>query len=499
MVRTSSRRIAEPLVLLFFAGFLLFPYLVLLLKFGSVAAMESDDLWWALKNSCEQAFGSAVGALALGAFFCVGLCSLENFLFRRRLSWIFPTFQFLVILPSFMPPLVVLLTLFAVIDPFPIGMVGVIFAHTVMNAGMVALMLRSVMKTKLLSLMELSFVEGASSWQFLRSSVGWIRRDLFSIFFFVFTLCFCSFSVPLTLGGGRSTTLEILIYEKLRISGDWGQALSLSLLQLLIVFIFSLVPLKATRKIFGRGEMLPMFQGWFSMTAVVFAAFGGIGAFCWYSLDGWSHVFEVRGLWPQVLETIPASLALGFGVGFCLIFLLLFSSFVGHQPLLRKMMMGIVSPSTSLVGFSLLFMFENDGVWGQAKWTLGFSYLILTTLYRWGWDQELTGLQDQVVVAETLGASRWRIFRDILLPQLIRPGALMAGVGCVWAMGDFSLGKILLSQDVTLAMLVETLMSSYRIEAAMALMGLVLLMGFFGFLAFWGMGYVARRILVAKI
>ena len=84
-------------------------------------------------------------------------------------------------------------------------------------------------------------------------------------------------------------------------------------------------------------------------------------------------------------------------------------------------------------------------------------------------------------------------FYQVTFPQVIAPAARLSGIGALWALGDFSLGKILIAKDVTLALLIETLMSSYRIEAAMALMGILTLMGFLIYFTFWGMAYVAHR------
>ena len=52
---------------------------------------------------------------------------------------------------------------------------------------------------------------------------------------FVFVLCFNSFAVVLSLGGGpQSTTLEVAIYQALKYDFNIPEALSLAWLQLLI-------------------------------------------------------------------------------------------------------------------------------------------------------------------------------------------------------------------------------------------------------------------------
>ncbi len=62
-----------------------------------------------------------------------------------------------------------------------------------------------------------------------------IRQGLPSLFLMIFTLCFASFAVVLTLGGGpRATTIEVLIFQALRFDFDLATAITLSLVQLLI-------------------------------------------------------------------------------------------------------------------------------------------------------------------------------------------------------------------------------------------------------------------------
>src|SRR3546814_17457526 len=48
-------------------------------------------------------------------------------------------------------------------------------------------------------------------------------------------LCFTSFAVVLTLGGGpKATTLEVAVYQALRFDFDLGRAVTLALVQLLL-------------------------------------------------------------------------------------------------------------------------------------------------------------------------------------------------------------------------------------------------------------------------
>ncbi len=453
------------------------------------------ELWWALENSFDQALWSALGAVAMGLWLTQGFFQLHRYL----KPWQSKTFEVLLILPSLLPPLFILLLTMNFVDPFPVGMIGVVLIHILMNAGLVSLLLKNLIESKMRPLIEGADVEGASRWQLGRALFGMAKRDLASIFLFVFVLCFSSFSIPLVAGGGRATTLEILIYEKIRISGDWGQGLGLAFIQLAIILCLAYLPFQSRRKLFGRNEALPLLKSRSGALALVLYTVAPLIYFVVQNILGWSQVFRIPGLWEQAVSVLPFSLFFGLAVGFVTALLLLLSAWVSPFPLLNRWISGVVSPSTALLGFSLLFFISNEEPYSQIKWVIGFSYLIFSTLYRWGWDQELSGLNDQIQVAETMGASRALIFVDILLPQLLKPLGQAAGIASFWAIGDFALGKILMGRPASLSLLIESLLSSYRLQSALALMGLLILLGALSFLFFWGLAYVCRRALEQKI
>ncbi|MEZ0393072.1 MAG: ABC transporter permease subunit [Pseudobdellovibrionaceae bacterium] len=481
----------------FFLIFLFFPYGILLSKFSLALQLDVPELWWAFKNSTLQALMSSVGSFFAGLFLLLGFFQVQRASFYRL--WMTRPLEVLLLLPNFLPPLFILLVLLSLVQPFPTGIPGVVLVHIMMNAGLVALLLKSLIENKLRPLVEAAYMEGSGQWRFFQASFGMLRRDLFAIFLFVFILCFCSFSVPLIAGGGKATTLEILIYEKIRISGAWGEALSLSFIQMLLILLLSSVPFQARKNLFSSQNPLPMLKSRVGMVLLFLYCFGLIFYFLSQSLKGWLQVFAVQGLWQAALELLPFSLMFGLSVGGLVAFLLLLTAWGAPDEKLHRLISGMVSPSTALMGFSLLFFISNESPWVEIKWALGFAYLIFSTLYRWGWDQKLSGLRDQIQVANLLGASRHLIFTDILLPQLLNPLAWIASVASLWALGDFALGKIVMGRDASLSLLIETLMSSYRLPAAHALMGLLLVMGCLCFLFFWGIAYVSRRALAEKI
>ncbi|HWU41966.1 MAG TPA: ABC transporter permease subunit, partial [Bdellovibrio sp.] len=225
--------------------FLLFPFLFLLTQFRLQGFSEWSELRWAFKNSFLQAFFSALMSLFFGVWAALGLLSFSQNSRRRYWRMIL---EVLCLLPNFLPPIFILLATLNVVDPFPMGVTGIVLIHTLMNFGLVAVLLSGIIENKIGGVIELAYVEGASRFQFLtRGFFPMIKKDLWLLGLFVFVICFGSFSVPLIVGGGKGTTIEVLIYEKIRLSNDWGGAVVLAILQSVFIFSLSLI---ASR---GRG------------------------------------------------------------------------------------------------------------------------------------------------------------------------------------------------------------------------------------------------------
>ena len=69
-----------------------------------------------------------------------------------------------------------------------------------------------------------------------------IRGQLPALALLIFTLCFTSFAIVMTLGGGpRATTIEVAIYQAIRFDYDIPQALTLACIQLSICLLLTLL------------------------------------------------------------------------------------------------------------------------------------------------------------------------------------------------------------------------------------------------------------------
>ncbi|WP_288373358.1 ABC transporter permease subunit, partial [uncultured Marinobacter sp.] len=114
------------------------------------------------------------------------------------------------------------------------GLNGILLAHVFFNAPLAARILLQALESVPAPRLRVASQLGLSGWWLWRT-VRWpaLRPVLPGVSALVFTLCFTSFAIIMTLGGGpRATTLEVAIYQALRFEFDFGQAAILATIQL---------------------------------------------------------------------------------------------------------------------------------------------------------------------------------------------------------------------------------------------------------------------------
>ncbi|HEU4518025.1 MAG TPA: thiamine/thiamine pyrophosphate ABC transporter permease ThiP [Microvirga sp.] len=128
------------------------------------------------------------------------------------------------------------------------GWPGILFAHVLLNAPFVARVMLDALGTVPAEHWRLAQALGFGPLAVARH-LDWpvLRAELAGVASLVFLLCFTSFAIVLTLGGGRAT-LEVAIYEALRVDLDYGRAAWLGLLQVAICLCVAL----ALGRLFAR-------------------------------------------------------------------------------------------------------------------------------------------------------------------------------------------------------------------------------------------------------
>jgi thiamine transport system permease protein len=154
---------------------------------------------------------------------------------------------------------------------------------------------------------------------------------------------------------------------------------------------------------------------------------------------------------------------------------------------------GYIAPSTALTCFGLLVYFPADFYWSYIKIPLAFLLLSLPSLYRLGWGEKLKSLDPQIQIARSLGAGSFQILKKITWPQMKSHSRFMSGLVATWVCGDFAISRILSTRDFTLGLIVESLMTSYRLSLASLLSLLLILASGLCFFIVLGLDYVDNR------
>jgi len=129
------------------------------------------------------------------------------------------------------------------------GLGGILTAHVYLNASFAAISMLKALESIPITQYRLSKSLALTPWQRFRY-IEWttLKSSIWPIASTIFLLCFSSFAIVLLLGGSPAyNTLEVAIYEAVRVDFDIPYALHLALIQLMISVI--LVVLASTARV----------------------------------------------------------------------------------------------------------------------------------------------------------------------------------------------------------------------------------------------------------
>ena len=463
-----------------FSFFLLSPFFILLFKVGALSSVSFEEVGSALKVTVLQSFASAAVSFIFGLWGALGFRSVRSLKKRQAL-------EILALLPTLLPSLFVVLSFVNGTSFY--GLWAIVAVHSLMNIGLVSVLIFHLIESQLGGWATRAYLEGSSQWYFFRKVVlTYLYKDFLLIFMAVFAFCFTSFTVPLLLGGVEFLTLETLIYEKIKISGLWGEAMTLSLIEsFFLIFFLIFVKTKFSFPETGSRFSAPFLK----MRSGVFLILG-ISLLVLLSnpitlIEGFGKVggIPLRG---SVLWTLLIGLLVG-GASFLLLSFMSFLSWRQgvRETFFQKFLYIYIAPSAAILGFSGLLMAQGGSFFFLI---LALSLSFFPPLYRLKADSVLNTLEPQVSMAHLLGASEFFIFRSLIWPQTLKPFCFLAGLAAFWACGDFALSTILLETQTPLSLLVENLLSRYRLEEAMVISWIMLLVGLFCFFCWRTLGHV---------
>lgn len=444
-------------ILLFFVS----PYLIFSFYFKPTFSIESAELYWALQNSVQQAAAAAALCILLALPMSLGWLSCPT-KFRRLLAQ-------LLILPQIFPVLFSVLIAFQVWSPFPLGTVGVVFVYVLINLGLATLLVGQSILQRAGANSVVAEVFGIRRWSYYRR-VLWplLRGDLMVHFLLMFVFCFASLSVPLVAGGGKSTNLELLIFEKIFIDFDWSAAFSLSLMQTLIILLLSLtlrkVPSESISASSSRcGRYLRWRWGLLPVALYLICYLGGYGYGLLQGLVHLAFVTQHLGVFMEAVYNTLWMLALYLLFNFFLLYFWVYDYVLNKKSHWAR---HLISPSTAVVGLAFFLLLPPQSQYDAFKLVLALSLLIFPLLFKLFLEQPLLNIKPQLETAEIYGLKPTVVIYEVIFTQLRRPFFLWLAFLILWFVSDYATSRSVGIQSETLGLLTQGFLGSYRLPLA---------------------------------
>ncbi len=386
------------------------------------------------------------------------------------------------------------------------GMGGILLAHVFFNLPLAVRLLLRPLEAIPGESWRLAAQLGFGPWQIWRwIEVPVLRRSLPSAAALIFLLCAGSFTIVLALGGGpRATTLEVALYEALRLDFDPRRAALLALLQSLLcllvgALVFRLTPPSLPLSLGPNRLVRRPDTGFWSLRLLDGLTLGLATLFVGLPLLG-LLVAGVRGPVGRVLSDPALWYALGNSL---LLVLLAAPTAVGlalalllgarHLPdQLRRLAAGLGSLPLALppivigTGWFILVRPLVFGPWVATLLTAALAAMMTLpyAVRALGPAVSAAAAQHDRLCA-ALGLRGWQRFWLIDLPVLRRPLATAFALAAALTLGDF--GAVALfgaAETAALPLLLFSRMGSYRFDEA-AVIALFLLL--VGLSIFWGL------------
>ncbi len=467
---------------------LLTPFLIFLFQLDSLSLPKDMRFVPVIGWTFFQAITSTIIIIFLSLLGASGLISLSS----KKYYFFIEAF---VIIPSLLPPLVLVISVANFIElfrPFPFGLMTLIFFQVLTYMGLCSVVFARIFKSEIASLSEWAYIHGLSSWKFLKViSRTILKKDLKVLIVLIFVSVFTSLSLPLLTAGGKAISLEFFIYEKLKNPSLWPVASALILIQALFIFYIYIQAFSHSLSSsfhFHSGKIYLIPKKIFLIISFFPSVISLTGLF--FISNFKKNFYQLLELSPLLWESFFSSLLIGLGVGFFVLLFFIMMSLSFQSLIFRKFVVAYMYPGVTLLGFVFLTIpfYSKEVV--LIKWILGLSLLLFPIVYRLRGELALEKLKDQVEVARLLGGGWFFIFRRILWPQSRSTFFLCSGIAAFLACGDFAYSLIVSQGHWNLALFTYDLFSSYRLDLAILGSWLLLFLSFFVLLFWMGVAFV---------
>lgn len=390
------------------------------------------------------------------------------------------------------------------------GLGGILVAHVFFNLPLAVRLLLPAWQTVPAESWRLAAQLGMTSGHIFRLIEGpLLRRALPQIAATIFMLCFVSFAIVLTLGGGpRASTLEVAIFQAIRFDADLPRAGLLAVLELVLCLIAGIFCRSLTQRMdfaagFGRPgwrhdaatRSARICDGIWIVLAVFFVGLPELALLA----DGLLG-FTIDLPWPAIGRAALLGLSISLIAGAGATFFGFVLAAAGHQPSSRRAGLFIrlmrslqalagllplaMSPMVLGIGFYLLVTdYTDSDLWsviGIILLNIAMAIPFCLALLMPAVDRNLQQHDRLCRELGIVGVNRFRLVDwPSLRPQIATAFALATSLG----LGDLIGISLFGNPDLrTLSMLLYEQLSAYRMDqaAATALILLLLVLGVYG-------------------
>ena len=310
-----------------------------------------------------------------------------------------------------------------------------------------------------------------------------LRSVLPGVLLVVFLVCLTSFAVALTMGGGpRCTTLELAIYQAVRLDFDLGKAALLALTQLGLGLSAALLAFRFGLPTAGFGAGLdrverrweaarPSLLIWDALLITLGALFLLL-PLSMVVLNGAAGLLTLPGnVWSAAVRSVAVALV---ATGVTLALSGAIAAFVVRHkaPLAGGLGMLGIAASPLVIGTGLFIVIHplaDPALFALPITALVNALMALPFALRALVPALTTVEADFGRLADSLGMVGWARLRHLWLPRLRRPLGFSAGLTAALSMGDLGVVTLFSAPDqATLPLQLYRLMGAYRMQDAAA-------------------------------
>jgi thiamine transport system permease protein len=355
------------------------------------------------------------------------------------------------------------------------GLTGILIAHVFFNMPLATRILYDAHQSIPAEMHRLAAQLNLQGMSFFRS-VEWpfLKPAITSATALVFLLCAASFIIVLTLGGGPSaSTLEVAIYQSLRLDFDLSRAISLALVQVILCTLLvamvgnahinlTIAPLRLQSQRYDGKSPTALMSDFASIAIAAILVIPPLAAIITSGVAG----FQMSPLLPIALAT---SLALGLTAAVVTTIFAWAMARSGSRAASIVTLAGlIVPPAVIATGWFIALKNWNGGAAQALTMIIALNSLMALPF-------AASVLRPAIIrhaamhdkLCDQLKLQGWKRFRIVDFPALKRPLMQAMLMAFVLSLGDLTAVTLLGTQGIiTLPSLISQQMGNYRSAAA---------------------------------